>query len=224
MIVLIVNFNTLPFLKLAVRSAQRHIHQPLRFWLWDNGSTDGSAAWIQDNAHRVYAGLNTFHGHAGALDQMVADARAAFPFEPLLVMDSDVEINKAIDFAEVVEASWDDAHCLYADFHPLPEKDDLGRRLAPRVNPALAFFTAPRYARFSFQPFGREGVYYDVGAYHKEQLGNKAEPSRILVESATHYGNSTWPQNGCEDPEVLKRVEANRTLVERRFADLGYEP
>lgn len=225
MILMIVSYNTLPFLKMAVRSAQRHIQVDLDLWIWDNGSTDGSAEWAERNANRFFTGENRVDGHGAALNQMVDDLHNAKPYEPVITMDSDVEIVKPIWPVSVAMECPDMVHgCAYADFHPLPEIDKDGRRMAPRVNPALALFSTARHASYDFIPCERDGRFYDVGALHKERLGKFAVPSGILKKSAFHYGNSTWPQNGCVDKGVCDRVRQNEWMVRQRFESLNYAP
>ncbi len=223
MIALIVSYNTLPFLKMAVLSARRHIVGLKQVWVWDNGSTDGSAKWAAKNADRVFTGINAVHGHGRALNEMVQECPDR---DLILTLDSDVEVIERID-PEVCfgRPSRDHIMCSYAEFHPLPRVDSEGRKMAPRVNPALAFFRDKQSAGHDFIPKWKGDVFYDVGAEHFEVLGGDcARPSSRLTHYAIHYGNSTWPANGVTEPELIARVESNRKRVELALKALGYEP
>lgn len=221
MILMIVSYNTLPFLKMAVLSARRHISGPKQVWVWDNGSTDGSAEWAAKNADRVFSGINAVHGHGRALNEMV---RECGDEDRILTMDSDVEIIDQINPETCFRRpsrNW--AECAYAEFHPLPKVDAEGRKMAPRVNPALAFFRNKVAASHDFVPKWKGDVFYDVGAEHYEALWPGAAGSLKLTQLAVHYGNSTWPANGVTDPKLVARVEANRKRVQVMLRALGYE-
>ncbi len=221
MIALIVSYNTLPFLKMAVLSARRHIVGLKQVWVWDNGSADGSAERAVKNTDRVFTGINAVHGHGKALNEMVQQCEED---GVIITLDSDVEIvGEIIPVNHFNGLSKGHVKCAYADFDPLPEVDSEGRRLASRVNPALALFRNKTTASHSFIPQWVEGRFYDVGAMHKQALGNTAIPSWALESSAVHYGNSTWPANGVTDPNLVSRVEENRKLVMKRLSAPGYE-
>ncbi len=225
--VLIVSFNTLPFLKMAVRSAQRHIVGPKEIWVWDNGSKDGSIEWASAYADILFMGKNWRDGHGAALDKMVRCLKNGHPSQDLpirvITMDSDVEITGPIDVEGILASRPPDTRCVYACFCEAAEFHPDGRKIARRLDPALSLFPTPQCASSaSFIPDGAADPLMDVGAYHYA-LGNCLKSDELL-NAARHYGNSTWPQNGCAEDYVLKKIAENRAIVNQRMIDLGYEP
>lgn len=227
--VCITSYNTLPFLQLTVKSLRRHCRDWVKVWIWDNGSTDGSAEWAMANSDSFFSGSNIDHGHGGAMDIMGKAVQTDY----VAFVDSDVEF-RGDPFPGAIQhlQLYPDAFACDGGFFSIAHKPFVlpwsGERVIqmPRIDPCCAVLDSDDLKCLlnkgvSWKPTQMGEVWYDVGGKLLEAAlanGLSLHESRSIKESVHHFGNSTWPANGCEDPEVLARVELNRKQVEQLLA------
>ena len=82
---IIVNWNTLPVLKDTLRTVRRFTADDVVIRVIDNGSTDGSRAWLRGQSWLEHTQLPMNVGHAVALDLAVLDCTT----DVAVVLDSD---------------------------------------------------------------------------------------------------------------------------------------
>jgi glycosyltransferase involved in cell wall biosynthesis len=222
--VCITSYNTLPFLQLAVRSLRRYCQSWVKVWIWDNGSTDGSVEWGMANSDAIFFGSNTEHGHGGAMDAMGKQVLTDY----VAFVDSDVEFTgdpfgAAIRHLQLHPTSFACDGGFYdvsGRVITLPWNGEQVVQM-PRIDPCCAVLDTHRLHQLlrsesSWKPIQRGDCWYDVGAtLHEDviQAGWHTHRHSAIKQCVHHFGNSTWPANGCHDPEVLRRVAANRTNV-----------
>lgn len=221
----ITSFNTLPFLANTVRSIRRHCPN-VHIMIHDNGSTDGSIEFAQREADELVITDNR-QGHPGALDRITA----TYEGEYLAICDSDIELtgdalNPTVDEMKrnpsIVAMDWDrwniEGSPLNVDW------DTATYRQMGRIDPCCAVIHVPsiRSTGESWWPVidKEKNIFGDVGAAILRgirRLGMRKEKSIYIADNLIHYGNSTWPANGCVDQAVLNRVSANRLIVEEKI-------
>lgn len=224
--VFITSFNTLPFLANAVRSIRKHCPS-VRVMIHDNGSTDGSIEFAQREADDLVITDNS-KGHHGALDRITATHSEDY----LAICDSDIEftgdpLSGTLDemrrnpsIVAMDWGRWDIEGSPFSVPGDQPDYVQMGR-----IDPCCAVIHVPsiRATGESWYPIRDRSTSTlgDVGAgilRGIRRLGLRKETSRYIADNLIHYGNSTWPANGCKDPEVLARVERNRQLVEAKIS------
>lgn len=221
----ITSFNTLPFLINTVRSIRRHCPN-VRVMIHDNGSTDGSIEFAQREADDLVITDNS-KGHPGALDRITATHSEDY----LAICDSDIELTgdpftATLDEMKrnpsIVAMDWGRWNIEGTPFTVPGDPPDYIQM--GRIDPCCAVIHVPtiRSTGETWWPIRdrASNTIGDVGAgilRGIRRLGLRKETSRYIADNLIHYGNSTWPANGCVDPEVVRRVSENRRLVEEKI-------
>jgi len=163
--VVIVNWNTLPYLQVALTQLRRFRYPGMRVLVIDNGSTDGSVAYLRETELCDSILLRRNVGHATALDWGFLTSRAEF----VVALDVD---------AFPINAAWLDA---------LLDPLRLGARVAGAhlhrdyVHPCFMALQASRFRerQHSFQTVGSRGGAFGVDDLDTGEQISLREPGRL---------------------------------------------
>lgn len=84
----VVNWNTKPLIQLLVRSIRRYTPEPHALYVFDNGSRDGSAAWLARQSDVTLVRVPENAGHAGGLNALARTVTE----DLFLCLDSDAHV------------------------------------------------------------------------------------------------------------------------------------
>jgi len=172
--ILAVNYNSLEWMRLLVKSVRKFTTVPYEIIVFDNASVDGSVDWLkaQTDIKTIVSPMNYGHGHG--LDRLLKEATHAF----CLVLDSD---------AHIMRRNWD--YDILDLYHSKPTRRLIaakGGDLKP-IHPCVMFF------RCNY--FRKEGLKFSATREH--------DVGRKLYYDITDKGYEVFGLNvGYEKPGV----------------------
>jgi len=212
-----VNWNQLDCVKLLLSSYIRHHYDgvPLRLMLYDNGSTDGSKQWLNENEIPFFDGYSNV-GHENALNIIYNDIKT----NKIILNDTDVEYKANVyGYLDEMKGS-----CISVG--ELIDGNYINNdKVKDRISPWFWMFDLNEMRRGGIRYFRDPSVEdwsYDVGSWQWEQMKNLGFTNFNLkrgaghqdhdlismrYEVADHIGKVSWnlKNHGDRYSEVMQR-------------------
>lgn len=217
-----VNWNQKEVMELMLRSYVHHHYkgEKLKLLLCDNGSTDGSMEWLNDNnIPHVQFAENV--GHENAINLLYNDIKT-----PLcLLVDTDVEFRGDVSpYRHFIRENT-------VSVGELITGDNLGTPIRPRISPWFWMFDIEKMKSLGVNTFRTTAdCAYDVGSEFWERMMQNGLTNLNLIRNPghidrdiegmvyakfVHYGKMSWDleKHGDRYDEVMRR----RAYVKQRL-------